>query len=350
MTSIRRPLASILLAGIIGLLPAAAYADAACRLQVKKRANETWMATAADAARAAERLETAGQKEAAERQREEVLCRLEMAWRQEGASAALPPMAITLHRRLGRSTAAVQAGLRLLYTLQQKEDLSAKEKAQVNELVVTMSHALRRLRNLAQIRAKPVDCGPYAGRRAGELLLAGPLASDPVVLLRDLDNGDVEVLACAEPKPAAPAAVTPCPGCPGCPTCATCPSCPPPVEAVLGNEPWWLMGSGIAVLVLGGVALGVGAYKEGWADDEYERLTGLELDDEERTPEAGSRFDGPRVKPMRSMVPGVVLIAVGFVATVAGLSWGLNRKPGGSDVQATGLQIGPGGASFAFEF
>ena len=126
----------------------------------------SWVDVAGDEAKRAHELEQKGLKGEAERARERVLHALVLAWREERAVEVLEPIVSTLHRRLGRSAAAVGVALRFIYEIHEVDALSELQQAQIVALQGQVVLALERLRREAKPR-DGADCGLGFGGGGG---------------------------------------------------------------------------------------------------------------------------------------------------------------------------------------
>lgn len=322
---------------LLGLAPSAAAADVVCGVGGAKPADLDWMAHAAEAAKEADRLEKVGQRERAEQKRGQVLCRLERAWAEDRAFKALPPISITLHKRFGRSTAAVQAGLRLIYALDRSPTLSKDEAALLDKAVVAMSAAMLRLKDLGADR-EPVDCPPYAGRHPGELLLAGPLDDDPIILMRDRGDGAVEVNLCKPVnRPVKPAG----------PSSGAATQAPPPAfERSADSAPMVLMLAGGALLATGG-----GLWAAGEVEWDAANTLQAQLNANPSDPEVQSR--GPEVRIGEGRAEGLqtsayIVGGMGAAALASGVIWWLLEPDETS--QDIAASVSPSGVNVSISF
>lgn len=317
-----------------------------------KKPEQTWMQFAGQQARAADKLEKKGLQSDARTVRERVMLGLTCAWRRDNDPAALEPLLIQLHRRLRRSTTAVEVALRLIYELHEAPKLTDEQRALLDRLNAQLDLALLRLRR----DAKPGDaaaCDGPVGRRPGELAIQGLLPDEPVLVLRDVPGGEVEVVECPLAAPEARGVPNP-----------VCPECPPPVEA-LGDEPWWLAGAGVTLLLAGGAMLVMGDHYASKADgilaDLGDPIPGptecepSEVEDGQRIyqcPNLQDREVEARQLQGRSdslYAVGIGAAALGLAAGVIGLVWGLGRGDpvDSSDVS---LSIGPRSVSVGLSF
>ncbi|MCB9542503.1 MAG: hypothetical protein H6703_08655 [Myxococcales bacterium] len=302
---------------------------------LKKKAGQKWWDWAGEQAREADALEKKGLMGEAEQTRERVLTALLLAWREERELRALEPIVITLQRRLGRSTAAIETALSLIYDIHQADKLSPEQEAQIGKLSTQVSLALRRLRREAKPGAVALCQEPMA-LRPGVLTLAGPLPGDEVLVLRDRADGGVEAVRCPARVEVAPA-VAPAVACPACP------EPPPPVVVRELVDHWWFTGPGLGLLAVGGVMLGLGIDAHLTASDladelEFEATNDPDEAAEQRWNEGAS---------IGWLTGGGVLIAVGIAGVVTGLVIAGDAEAGEPGVA---VSAGPGGAAVTVSF
>lgn len=275
---------------------------------------QSWLDLARSEAVTADGLEKRGLFDEARATRERVLVALARAWREDREPEALEPLLITLHRRLGRSTTAVEVTLRLMYELHAAPDVDLEHSVRLAELNAQLGHAMARLRREAR-EGDPATCRGAPDHRAGELALDGVLPDEPLLLLRDRPDGGVEAVRCAaapEPSPAPP------------------PAMPAPSH-------WWFTGAGIGLMAAGGVLTGFGVQ----AQRTYDRLADPQTQAEARD---HLRADGARVGLFAG---GGTLLATGAVALLVGLHLA-GSEPGPHREPAIG--VGPSGVELTLRF
>lgn len=302
---------------------------------LKKKAGQKWWDWAGEQAREADALEKDRRSGPAAQARERVLAALLLAWREEGDARALEPIVITLQRRLGRSTAAIEAALSFIYDIHKAGKLSAEQEAQVTKLSAQVSLALRRLSQEAKA-GDVAQCQELIALRPGVLTLAGPLPGDDVLVLRDRADGGVEAMRC----PASTGEVVAPPPVAACPTC---PEAAPPVVVREAVSHWWFTGPGLGLLAVGGVFVGLAVQQHGVASNLRDR-------DREAEPLLPAEYDELILAENNTHLfggIGIALASAGLVACVTGLVIGSSDDD--SD-QGASFMISPGGASVAWRF
>lgn len=307
---------------------------------LKKKAGQKWWDWAGEQAREADALEKKGLLGEAEQMRERVLTALLLAWREERELRALEPIVITLQRRLGRSTAAIETALSLIYDIHQADKLSPEQEAQIGKLSTQVSLALRRLRR----EAKPGDvalCQEPMALRPGVLTLAGPLPGDEVLVLRDRADGGVESVLCPArvEEVRAPAPV------------AACPACPEEAAPVVVREAvshWWFTGPGLGLLAVGGVFVGLAVQQNGVAGNIQRRADAAKKDGGALSEEEFADLQLADANTQLFAGIGGALGGVGLAACVTGLIIGLSDEAP-ADERAS-FTVTPGGASVTWRF
>lgn len=329
------------LALLLGTLLAGGPAVAAPTAPKPARAaGQSWWQWAGEEAKRADALEKKGLHGEAEAAREQVLHALLLAWREEQDGRALDPIVITLQRRLGRSTAAVETALSLIYDLHRADAVGAKQQAQIDKLAATMSLALRRLRR----EAKPGDtalCQEPFGLRPGVLALSGPLPGDDVLVLRDGAGGAVEAVTCPAGSGEAP---TP----PGVepPAAVEYPPAQPPV---VKTEPdhWWFTGPGIGLVVAGGVMVGLGVQQHFVATTERDRAKEVEDNGDAASKEIYDSLHLAEKNSALFLGIGGALTGVGIAACITGIVLAQeDDEPGDGPTVGVGL----GSATLTWRF
>lgn len=107
-------------------------------------------------------------------------------------------------------------------------------------------------------------------------------------------------------------------------------------------SPWWLTGSGIGALAVGGVMLGFGV--EAWQEAGALRA---ELDEGDGTVDEVNRLKRREGGATAFLIGGGALVAVGATLLVAGLVAGDADEPSSPGAR---LQVGPSGASLTVHF
>ncbi len=326
-----RPLLRSLTATALSVALTATPALAKPCAGLTKKTDQTWMQYAGAQANSANDLERKGLDGDALKARERAMLGLTCAWRRDEDPAALEPLLIQLHRRLKKSTTAVEAALRLIYELYESPKLTAAQKARLDQLNTQLNLALLRLRR----DAKPGDtsaCDGPVGRRPGELAIQGLLPDEPVLVLRDVPGGEVEVVEC----PLA-AGTTPLPT-------PKCSDCPPPTLYERDPDHWWFTGPGIALFLAGGALLGLGA-------DAY--LTVEERRDQtvQDTGEGGLGTEERRAEGRMQgyFIGGGTLALFGIAALATGIVIATTEDETGA-ASAMQLHVGPGNAALSLSF